>query len=428
MRFNFISTAGDGLGIALKVQKEGNDVRLWIDEHDAQAIGDGLVPKVGDLWELTHDANPTEDIFVFDTSGNGVLADGLAKYGFPTIGGSVLADRLEKDRKFARGVMESSGIGTPSSVTFKDFDSAIEFANTVSEKLVYKPSKRLGEESPSLVTYDSSDLLELLNNLKNRVQTSEIEFDLQSFEEGLEISTEGWFDGNGWLPLFNHTFERKQLMPGNIGPSGGCTGNVVWACDGECPVCDAGIKKLTRFLRNKRYRGPIDINAIINDGGFFGLEFTPRFGYDAFPTLTYKLLDMEVGQFLADLALGRYIASDAILADRFAGAVKITIPPWPTEKFHAEPDVPIRGINAEDMDSVYWYNVKKGPASAGAWGLIGLTLGVGSTIGHAFRMPYKIAEAMRLQDKQYRIDLVEEFKSDFSELEGLTNGVQRSVG
>jgi phosphoribosylamine-glycine ligase len=428
MRFNFVSATGDGLGIALKVQKEGNDVRLWIDEHDAQAVGDGLLPKVGDLWELVNDSKPTEDIFVFDTSGNGVIADGLVRQGFSVIGGSGLADRLEKDRKYAREVMAESEIKTPSSVTFKDFDSAISFAETVSDKLVYKPSKRLGEDSPSLVTYDSSDLLELLNNLKNRVHTSEIEFDLQSFEEGLEISTEGWYDRNGWLPLFNHTFERKQLMPGNIGPSGGCTGNVVWACDGKCPICDAGIKKLSRFLRAEGYRGPIDINAIVNDEDFFGLEFTPRFGYDAFPTLVYKLLDLEVGQFLADLALGRYIPTDAILSDRFAAAVKVTIPPWPTEKFHAEADVPIRGISDSDEDSVYWYNVKEGPASAGAWGLICLTLGVGTSIASAFRKPYEIAGRLRLQDKQYRNDLIEEFKSDLASLEELTNGVLKRMG
>jgi phosphoribosylamine-glycine ligase len=418
MRFNFVSSNGDGLGLATRVQDEGNSVRLWIDEDAASAVGDGLVPKVEDLEDLVRDAKPGSDIFVFDSSGHGFAADALARQGFPVVGGSILADRLEKDRRFAREVMGEVGIETPPSMTFTGWDEAIEFARTVEDRMVYKPSKRLGEESPSLVTHDQEDLIELLENLKGRIHMADIQFDLQTFVEGLEISTEGWFDGHGWLPLFNHTFERKQLMPGNLGPSGGCSGNVVWACDGQCSICKAGIKKMEKFLRSKGYRGPIDINSIVNEENFFGLEFTPRFGYDASPTLAYELLDMEIGQFLADVGMDRYIPDTALIHDRFAAGVKITIPPWPTEKHHAEAGVPIRGF--DPGDNIYWYNVAKMDNrlySAGAWGIIGLTLGSGNSIKSSFRRAYEIAERLRIQDKQYRNDLADEFKISLSELE-----------
>jgi phosphoribosylamine-glycine ligase len=428
MRFNFISTTGDSLGLALRVLEEQNPVRMWIDEDEALAIGDGMVPKVEDLGELVRGIDGRDDIFVFDTTGNGVIADGLRNQGFPVVGGSILADRLEKDRAYARKVMENSEIATPSSVTFKDWDSAIEFAKTVPDRMVYKPSGHLGDLSPSLVTYDQEDLVELLENLKNRIHVENIEFDLQSFEEGLEISTEGWFQNGAFLPLFNHTFERKQLMAGNLGPSGGCTGNVVWACDGECPVCRAGIKKLARFLQAKGFRGPIDINAIVSEDAYFGLEFTPRFGYDAFPTLAYKLLDIEVGQFLADMAMDSFIPASALHRDTFAAGVKVTIPPWPSEKYNAEPDVPIKGVDKNDRD-VYWYNVKASEdriVSAGAWGIICLTLGSGNTIAGSFRNANALAESLRLQDKQYRIDLSSEFKKSMETLDGLYEHVGRN--
>ena len=414
------------MGIALRVLQEENPVRLWIEDPDGQEIGDDMVPKVGAIEDLFKGADKEEDIFIFDTSGNGVLADGISRDGFRVLGGSMLADRLEKDRRFARKVMEDSGIETPSSQTFHDFDAGIEFARRASERLVYKPSKRLGELSPSLVAYDQEDLIELLTNIKDRVKTSDVEFDLQVFiDGGLEISSEGWFNGYRWLGLFNHTFERKQFMDDNLGPSGGCTGNVVWACDGECPVCRSGIRRIEPFLRSKGYRGMIDLNAIVREDGLYGLEFTPRFGYDAAPTLLFELLQMEVGQFLADVA-GGVVIDDPLRQDSYAGAVKISIPPWPTERYKAESDVPIRGI--EDLDDFYWYNVKysDGLASAGAWGMIALALGRSTSVRGAFAKPYRLAEGLRLQDKQYRTDLARQFSSNMEELEAY--GLQQHVG
>ena len=422
MRFNFISTTADGMGFALRILEEGNAVRIWIDDHNGQSIGDGLVPKVGDIEDLVYGANRDSDIFVFDTSGNGVMADGLRSQGYYILGASVVADRLEKDRRFAMEIMEECGIESPESFTFKEWDKAIEFSANSNDRLVYKPSKRLGELAPSYVSYDSGDMVEFLTGLKDKVEVEDIEFDLQTFVKGLEISSEGWFNGDRWLPLFNHTFERKQLMPGNLGPSGGCTGNTVWGCDGECPICRNGVRRLEKFLRSVNYKGMIDLNAILSEGKLYGLEFTPRFGYDASPTMLCGILNMELGQFFADLAMGQGIQRDALSYEKFASAIKVTIPPWPTEKYLAESDIPVGGL--EPDDEVYWYNVKRGSGSApfvsaGAWGIICLLLGTGSTVATSFTKPYKVAERLRLPDKQYRLDLVQEFKKNYEELEAL---------
>src|SRR5208283_4900836 len=105
-------------------------------------------------------------------------------------------------------------------------------------------------------------------------------------------------------------FERKQLMDGNLGPSGGCTGNIVWACDGECPICKGGIRKLEGFLRVSNYKGMIDLNAIISEDKLYGLEFTPRFGYDASPTLFWGLLSMDLSELLYRVAKGQGFAKN----------------------------------------------------------------------------------------------------------------------
>ena len=134
------------MGFALRTLAEGNDSRIWIRDLNAAAVGDFLVPKAEGIEEMIGSADSKNDIFVFDSSGNGVIADGLRSMGYYVIGGSLIADRLEKDRGFARKAMESSGIVTPQTHSFVSFDDAIEFAGGLAPKdrVVYKPSGRLG--------------------------------------------------------------------------------------------------------------------------------------------------------------------------------------------------------------------------------------------------------------------------------------------
>src|SRR5690242_21436807 len=44
--------------------------------------------------------------------------------------------------------------------------------------------------------------------------------------------------------------------------------------------------------------------SVVNDEGVWGLEWTPRFGYDAMPTLI-KMIQGGVGKFLSDVARGQ---------------------------------------------------------------------------------------------------------------------------
>lgn len=419
MRFNFISETADGMGLAARIVAEGNEARLWIRTKDAASVGDGIVTKVGDLYELVEGADPQRDVFVFDTSSNGLLADSLRAKGLPVIGGSTVADKLERDRAFGAAAMTENGIKIPRTKTFTAFDDAIRYASANKDKrLVYKPSKLLGELSCSHVTNDNAELIEYLRLTEREAEIAEPEFDLQEFTPGVPVSTELWFDGEKFLDgMWNHTLERKELMDGNLGPSGGCTGNIVWAC-GECPICTA-CRKMAPWLKEHHYVGMLDLNAIITENGEIrGLEWTPRFGYDASPTLLWQLLDGELSQFLSDAA--RLQAGQTGLRSGFAGAVRITVPPWPTEKHLAMEGLPIAGLTPKDAKNVYLYNVKETDGrlyTAGAWGILLLLTGRGGSIGSCLSEPYTTAERVRVSDKQYRLDLTEQFKGDMGKLE-----------
>jgi phosphoribosylamine--glycine ligase len=409
------------MGFAARLTQEGYPTKLWIRSADAKAVGDNIVDKVGDFEDLLQGVDIQRDVFIFDVSGNGVMADYLQQRGFAVLGGSVLADRLERDRTFGSSIMQQCKIQVPKTVSFDNFEKAIVFVEKhPNVRWVYKPSKQLGDLSPSHVSYDAEDLTEMLINISHDVDIADPQFELQAFEKGVAFSTELWFM-NGELvdPMCNHTLERKELMNEDVGPSGGCTGNITWFCNG-CKVCDI-TKQLVPWARSVYYHGMLDLNVIVTQRGeVYGLEFTPRFGYDASPTLFWELVRGGLGTFFGAAARG-YLR-ELNLRDGFAGAVRVTVPPWPTEKHTAEENVPIRGIDDSTLEkSTYLYNVKQDDAgnlcSAGAWGIVCLFTGHSSNPVRALARPLEACKSLRLKGKQYRTDLAKHFADDLEALE-----------
>src|SRR6185312_15704729 len=106
-------------------------------------------------------------------------------------------------------------------------------------------------------------------------------FVLQEFINGVVVSSEMWSDGTKVIRPSNHTVEVKGFLNGCKGPATGCSGNIVWAEDGLCRIVESGSARIEKLVVEEGHVGPMDLNAVVNDEGVWGLEWTPRFGYDA---------------------------------------------------------------------------------------------------------------------------------------------------
>lgn len=412
MKFFIISESGDGVGLALKLEDEGHEVSLYIRDDETAKRG-------ANLLRGTKTAVITgETIVIADCTGNGTFCDTLRADGHAVLGGSRIADKLESDREYATRVMSDCGIKTPKTEFFSDWEQAEEYIRSVSHRLVFKPEGDLSGVVPSYVSSDEEDMLEMLSIYAAQSPKTVPAFALQEFIEGTCVSTECWHNSLGLLRPFNHTLERKQLMNGDLGPSGGCSGNVVWACEG-CDICDATTGKLDSFLADIHWNGPIDVNAVVTEDAVYGLEFTPRFGYDATPTLLLALLDGEVGEFLA--AVAQSTATEMVLKDGFAAGLRVTVPPWPSEKYHSDKGIPLRGLR--NFERFYPYDVMADEngklCTSGGYGITGVALEHGDSIEEAFVGAERLAEKLRLPNKQYRTDLSEVFTKDFRKLSRL---------
>ncbi len=418
-KFLLISGGGDGLGLALRLKMEGHNVAISIKEPRAKSNYDGLLVKPK-KWDDFLDAST---IVIFDSSGGGRTADRLRARGHFVFAGSTFADSLELDRPLALDFMSQAGIRVPESKTFRSWEKAKGYVKERNTRLVFKASGDTGNFLGSYVSYDPGDLIEMLDHFAEvTAGQGKPEFILQDFIEGTEVSSEGWFNGQEFMSPWNHTLERKQLMNDGLGPSGGCAGNLVWLERESNHVIEEGIARMAPILREHEYIGPIDLNTVVNKEGVWGLEFTPRFGYDALPALL-ELVEGGIGGTIAAMARGE-VPTSLPLVDRKAAGLRISIPPYPSEHFHPDEGIPIRGLTREDRDHLYFFDVKLNDAnhlvSTNAFGAIVTVTGSGEGITDAFVGPMEIAKRAKIPQKQYRTDLVNVFIREWAKFDQLT--------
>ena len=357
MKYFMVSKCGEGAQVLYRIELEGNDVRLHITEPEYRRNWDGLLPKA----ELNSSFIDKNTIFIFDFSEMGKLADDLRRTGHKVFGASKFCDKLEEDRAFGLQFMEKCGILHPNTVEFKidEIEDAKRYILESDCDLVFKPS---GECLPSHLTYcgsDQEDLTKFLEYACNCYGKDIETFVLQDFVKGSLVSSELFFDGKKACYPANHTVEVKKFMSGDKGPSTGCSGNLVWGEFDDCRIIEQGIGRVEEELIKMGFCGQMDLNAIVNDEGVFGLEWTPRFGYDSIPCLL-PLIDSDLGEFFAGMASGQ---GDMKLACDFSAGVRFTIPPYPIEphslrrvlKEAPNLGIPIRGFTPDDTEEIYFY-------------------------------------------------------------------------
>src|SRR5262249_33138263 len=144
--------------------------------------------------------------------------------------------------------------------------------------------------------------------------------------EGTEVSCNGWFDGQKFVPPFDFTIEEKRFMPGKLGPRTGCESNIVWlAQDNTLP--EISVKPLENILRREGYVGPIDLNSLILPSGEpVGLEWTARLGFDA--TQAWQALIPRLGEQLAEFLSGGLREWEH--SDDLSVTIRISMPPYPS--------------------------------------------------------------------------------------------------
>ena len=417
-KFLFVSYDGLIADIAWQVEKEGHQVKLWIQNPEERGIGEGFVPKADD-WKAEVD---WAEVVVFDdVLGMGALAEEVRRSGKPVVGGSPYTDRLEDDRAFGQQELKNVGVSIIPQENFTSFDAAVAYVQANPNRYVIKPSgeaqniKRLlfvGEED------DGRDVLQVLNDYKRFWAEKVKEFQLQRRIMGVEVAVGAFFNGAEFVTPVCINFEHKKLFPGDIGPATGEMGTSMFWSDPN-RLFNATLKKMEAKLAKEHYTGYIDINCIVNNNGIYPLEFTSRFGYPAISIQQEGMLT-PIGELLRELAMGTIKQLRA--RSGFQIGVRIVVPPFP----YNDPET----LESTSKDSVILFktpsregvHIEDVRTADGEWlvtgtsGVVLIVCGTGPTMKQAQRQAYNRVRNVMIPHMYYRDDIGERWAEDSDRL------------
>lgn len=424
MRIAVSSYSGYGAWFALYLKSIGHSVDYYLSKPEYNDILGGFL-NVRTL-SLDHrrsvPGHPNYnryDCSLFDLTGRKRQAD-ASRSMCPTIGDGSVNCILEDDRLKGIELMEEAGVKVPPYEMFQDIGEAKNYVKKTGKRYVFKPDG--GQDQDAAATYvskNAEDLLEYFDKLSSL--SKGVKFILQEFIPGTECSVEGWFNGSEFCCL-NATIEDKKFMPGDVGPNTGCAGNLVFTLKRASRICEKGLLLCAGVLKEIGFCGMIDLNSIITDSGeLYGLEWTPRLGYDASATLV-NMYGGDWGELLYRTAAGK--TPEEGWKAEFGTSIRLSIPPYPTEiKMPKNAGIPIKGIDIEDKEQIqrtYLYDVKieKGKlVTAGINGLIACPIETGSTCTEAFMKLKDRVKSIQIPDMQYRDDLQKSLEKRYFKLD-----------
>lgn len=431
MNFAFYSVYGCDLPFAARLQDEGHNVLLFVDDDNKleRDVGEGLVPKTNNLqkWLAFGRHEKGQTVTVFGGSGKGKLADDIRRAGGLVIGGGSFADKLEEKRAWAEGLSKQLGINVPPHEEFANIPAARARARTLDGEWVFKSDKFLKSSATYLAT-SAEDMTRYLDGLEKEFGTGGRCL-LQRKIPGVAISTACWWNGFAFIGPFEGTIEHKKFLNDDLGPNTGCSFNIVWMYRDDHPPIAQALQwpALEAYFREKNAPpGLYDINSLIgDDGNCYFLEYTPRFGYDSEPT-AQRLLTTELGEFYFKLATGQ-LERVPFSQDHLAYSVRLSVPPYPAEenvvKSGKGTSVGVSIIGEDGLWSGMFmgYGVKATPRGdlevSSPYGLVGLAVAVGNDLKglHKDVMNY-LKDDLQIPNLQYRTDGVQRIQEDLKKL------------
>lgn len=267
MKILIVDILGEALDLAMKLQDEGNDVRLHIRNKMDKDIGDGIIPKVS-AWNRYIG---WADLIVFCDVGFGNMPKKLRERGKSVVGGTAVTDKMENDREFGMRMCEMCGIPVPKYHIFDSFGNVRKFLDENKKKrYVFKPFGQMPRQLTKVLNPETQN--RTLQYLEDTLQGKN-QFMLQEFIEGIEMAIGGWFNGKKFLRPVLPNFEYKKLMDGDLGPNTGEMGNIMIYKD-KNKLFSETLAKASHLLEAEKYVGYVDLNCVLTDKGPYAIEWT----------------------------------------------------------------------------------------------------------------------------------------------------------
>jgi len=229
-----------------------------------------------------------------------------------------------------------------------------------------------------------------------------------------------WFNGKEFVGPFEGDIEHKKLLNDDVGPSTGCSLNVVWFYPDETSFIanKLGWDNLAEILR--KHDAPpccYDMNSVITaDGDCFFLEWCARCGYDSEPAALALIGDYS--SFLWNIATGQ--GELPYFSKSICYTTKLYVPPYPaTVKDEICVGQQIFGIPSVNGVPFVGYDLqyKRGRYEVSSpLGEVGLSIATGRKMSVLNKSVVDFAKTLRPKSIGYRTDGDVIIKKDAQEL------------
>ena len=400
MRILFLSLAGNGLGVADRISREGHDVLVYIHDEYALLSGDGFLHKIPNWRSYLADIS----LVICDEPGFGPRARDLRGNGRPVLGCDALADQNEFELQKQLELLERLDVPYP--------DTTFWFAEDRGALPKYRPAfvrTQFDRGSSAFGTHGSHPVqsqrdwdwfLSTVNGTSMVV--------VQDHIKGVECNVVGLWNGRNFLEPSFITFDYRRAAAGDLGPVVDCTGLVMRALLEKNKLQEETLDKLTPFLLKLAYRGMVTVRCIIQDDGqLLVLGTKIGFSHDATDALGAALYEDNLGDVLFDCAIGvnRLLKT----TPDYVVCVRLSVPPWPyAEPVRSMRGLPVRGLDEKTLPWVNLCDVYKlsgGPAYAAGTGVVAKVLAHGRTIEEAKNRVYRTLGNVQITTGQYRTDI-----------------------
>ena len=409
--FHLWSADGSSLPLALKLKGEGHLVTFSVHAKGGRSMGKGLVPIVAQP--------PKDSIVIFDCIGHAAEGTRYRALGHKVIGGNALEKTLELDRPKGAALARSLKMQVPPTFPFTSIPAALTFLDKLtgdSEWFVKVSGDQV--ESSTYNAPDVDSMLRYLDWIKN-TQGPVDPFELQQAVEGVEVSCNGWFDGQQFVPPYDITFENKHFLTGHKGPRTGCESCVVYHAQSHL-LANKTVALLVPTLADAKYVGPVDVNSMVDAGGTPQfLEFTARLGFDS-TQAWMRLFDDDLGEQLEAFVHGELDTWDPTWTG-LSSTLRVSIPPYPSgdeAEIGKTRGMPL-GYDLLDEPFIDPIDVMEGPEVAGGSGIVCTVGAVGRTLDSLPKQLLARAEDLEIPNAQYRVDPLAGVQEDMTKLSKL---------
>lgn len=424
MRVLFISKELGASELAVALKNEGCDIKLFVQDEKVACGLDGIVPKTPN-WEGELSWVGKEGLIIFDDTGYGKIQSDLREQGYRVVGGSEESDRIEIDRLVGKQILEASGMNVLPTFSFTNLSEAVQFLKSHNDvRWVVKVN---GGHISSLCyvgeNYDQSDLIGILHHYEKQGVKL---VNLQQRVTGIEIGVARYFNGQDWVGPIEMNVEHKSLMPSDIGPKTAEMGTLMWYDEDEGnKLFQETLAKTRSYLKDIDFRGDVDINCIINEGGVWPLEFTARFGNPA-TALQIELHESPWYEFLGAIADGNNY--DLKFKNGYGVTVTVAVPPYPyyvdVDSAETSQGLPIGFSTPVVLDEWKHYGLEEVAKTKDGQlivssnrGCVAHISGYGDTIEVAQQEAYRRVKNLVVPKAFYRLDIGTNFlKTDLTTL------------